>query len=172
MPMDAYRFFVPDLREQAATSEQLVLPEDQAHHARAVLRLEPGATVILFDGQGRWQRAVIDRVTKHAVSARAEGGLQRDELPAIQLTIATAAPKGERAEWLVEQCSQLHAAAIQWLESAFEERNGELVFLESEITSAAQGDSLHSLGQDPRVMRLLERMKLPSREASSDQESK
>jgi len=61
---------------------------------------------------------------------------------------------------------------IQWLESAFEERNGELVFLESEITSAAQGDSLHSLGQDPRVMRLLERMKLPSREASSDQESK
>ena len=61
---------------------------------------------------------------------------------------------------------------IQWLESAFEERNGELVFFESEITSAAKGDSLHSLGQDPRVMRLLERMKLPSREASSDQESK
>ncbi|HKR59268.1 MAG TPA: hypothetical protein VJS64_06000, partial [Pyrinomonadaceae bacterium] len=57
---------------------------------------------------------------------------------------------------------------IQWLETAFEERNGELVFLDSEITSAAQGDSLNSLGKDPRVKDLLERMNLPSR----DQESK
>ena len=53
---------------------------------------------------------------------------------------------------------------IQWLETAYEERNGELVFLESEITSAAQGDSLNSLGKDPRVKDLLERMKLPSRD--------
>lgn len=51
---------------------------------------------------------------------------------------------------------------IQWLETAYEERNGELVFLESEITSAAQGDSLNSLGKDLRVKDLLERMKLPS----------
>ena len=65
---------------------------------------------------------------------------------------------------------------IQWLETAYRERNGEMVFLESEIASAAQGDSLHTLGQDPRVMDLLERMKLPSRaasrEPSRDQESK
>jgi serine/threonine-protein kinase len=53
---------------------------------------------------------------------------------------------------------------IQWLETAYEERNGELVFLESEITSAAKGDSLNSLGKDPRVKDLLERMKLPSRD--------
>ena len=57
---------------------------------------------------------------------------------------------------------------IQWLETAYEERNGELVFLESEITSAAKGDSLNSLGKDPRVKDLLERMNLPSR----DQENK
>ena len=53
---------------------------------------------------------------------------------------------------------------IQWLETAYEERNGELVFLESEITSAAKGDSLNSLGKDPRVKDLLERMKLPLRD--------
>ena len=39
---------------------------------------------------------------------------------------------------------------IQWLETAYEERNGELVFLESEITSAAHGDNLNSLGKDPK----------------------
>ena len=58
--------------------------------------------------------------------------------------------------------------AIQWLETAYEERNGELVFLENEITSAARGDSLNSLGEDPRVKDLLARMKLPSREPSRD----
>src|SRR5436190_1571056 len=54
---------------------------------------------------------------------------------------------------------------IQWLETAYEERNGELVFLlKGEITSAAKGDSLNSLAEDPRVMDLLARMKLPSRD--------
>ncbi len=53
---------------------------------------------------------------------------------------------------------------IQWLETAYEERNGELVFLESEINSAPPGDSLNSLAEDPRVKDLLERMKLPCRD--------
>jgi len=67
---------------------------------------------------------------------------------------------------LARVCSRLGELekTIQWLETAYEERNGELVFLESEITSAAQGDSLNSLGKDPRVKDLLERMKLPSRD--------
>jgi 16S rRNA (uracil1498-N3)-methyltransferase len=117
MPTDAYRFFVSNLSEQSASSGDVLLPEDQAHHARAVLRLESGAAVILFDGQGRWQRAAIERVAKHAVSVRPAGDLHRDNPQAVHLTIATAAPKGERAEWLIEQCSQLNAGAIQWLES-------------------------------------------------------
>jgi len=53
---------------------------------------------------------------------------------------------------------------IQWLETAYEERNGELVFLEGEINSAPAGDSLNSLAEDPRVKDLLERMKLPCRD--------
>ena len=60
---------------------------------------------------------------------------------------------------------------IQWLETAYEERNGELVFLESEINGAAKGDSLNSLGKDPRVKDLLERMKLPSRDQESNRRS-
>lgn len=51
--------------------------------------------------------------------------------------------------------------AIDWLEKAFEERNGEMVFLKGEIDGAAQGDSLNSLGNDPRVIDLLQKMNLP-----------
>ena len=51
--------------------------------------------------------------------------------------------------------------AIEWLETAFTERNGELVFLRGEITGAAEGDPLRRLADEPRVMRLLDSMHLP-----------
>jgi tetratricopeptide (TPR) repeat protein len=51
--------------------------------------------------------------------------------------------------------------AIEWLETAFDERNGEMVFLEGEIAGAAGDDSLNRLGSDRRVKDLLRRMSLP-----------
>ena len=51
--------------------------------------------------------------------------------------------------------------AIEWLEKAFEERNGEMLFLKGEIDGAPESDLLSSLGSDPRLIALVEKMKLP-----------
>jgi len=51
--------------------------------------------------------------------------------------------------------------AIEWLEKAFEEKNGEMVLLGGKIAGAAEGDSLKGLGNDPRVQDLLWKMNLP-----------
>jgi len=51
--------------------------------------------------------------------------------------------------------------AIEWIETAFAERNGEMVFLSSEIAGAAEGDPLRRLADEPRVTALLEKMNLP-----------
>lgn len=48
--------------------------------------------------------------------------------------------------------------AIEWLEKAFDEKNGEMIFLASEIEGAADGDPLKSLGDDPRITTILERV--------------
>jgi eukaryotic-like serine/threonine-protein kinase len=53
------------------------------------------------------------------------------------------------------------ARAIEWLETAFAERNGEMVFLQGEIAGAADGDPLRRLADDPRVTALLQNMNLP-----------
>ena len=52
-------------------------------------------------------------------------------------------------------------SAIEWLETAFDERNGEMVFLQGELAGAAEDDSLNQFGSDPRVKDLLRRMSLP-----------
>ena len=167
------------------------LANEAIHQARKMTEIEPGffgaywlkgATCL---ENGDYEEA-IEQLTK-AVSL---GGY-----PIVLADLGAAnalAGKKETAETILDQLLEMRRQSyvpaiclarvysrlgelektIQWLESAFEERNGELVFLESEITSAAQGDSLHSLGKDPRVKNLLARMKLPSREASRDRENK
>ena len=52
--------------------------------------------------------------------------------------------------------------AIEWLEAAFAERNGEMVFLEQEIAGAAADDPLRQMGGEPRVRTLLDSMHLPN----------
>ena len=107
--MDRYRFLVP-----AITPGSVALPPAEAHHALRVLRLESGAPVQIFDGHGSWADGLLQASKKSA-----EVEIQRvikDPPPQLQLTIATAVPKGDRAEWLIEQVSQLNAAQVQWLD--------------------------------------------------------
>lgn len=113
--MDPYRFYIPDLARHPAGAD-VPLPEDQAHHLRVVLRLQEGHAILLFDGQGAWAPATLTRVTKTHATAKLDQLLALDPPPAPHLTIATAVPKGDRAEWLVEQASQLNVAVIQWLD--------------------------------------------------------
>jgi 16S rRNA (uracil1498-N3)-methyltransferase len=115
LAMSNYRFHVPDLIAQAG-SGTVRLPGDQAHHARTVLRLAAGEAVTLFDGRGAWADGTIRGLSKSELLVELQGGVQVDAPPTIALTIATAVPKGERAEWLVEQASQLNVGRIQWLD--------------------------------------------------------
>jgi 16S rRNA (uracil1498-N3)-methyltransferase len=121
--MDDYRFYVPDLLTQAGGGHGggVELPDDQSHHARAVLRLAGGERVVVFDGAGAWATGMVrgdggKSKSRHRLAIDIEGGVHVDTPPVRRLTIATAVPKGERAEWLIEQASQLNAACVQWMD--------------------------------------------------------
>jgi 16S rRNA (uracil1498-N3)-methyltransferase len=81
------------------------LDRDEAHHARDVLRLGVGDAVELFDDAGAVGRAVIERCDAGAVVVRVDRVEPRPAAGA--LTIASAVPKGDRAEWMVEKLSEL-----------------------------------------------------------------
>jgi serine/threonine protein kinase/Flp pilus assembly protein TadD len=57
--------------------------------------------------------------------------------------------------------------AIKWFETAWAERNGEMVFLREEIASATDADPLRRLADEPRVTTLLGRMNLLSESGPS-----
>ncbi len=82
----------------------------QAHHARDVLRLSPGDAVELFDPLGRVGLGKI-------VSADAEvvidvGSIEEAAESLFSWTVASAVPKGPRADWLVEKLSELGTAEL------------------------------------------------------------
>lgn len=89
----------------------LLLQGDVAHRLVRVLRLEAGAAVTLFDGQGQSRAAVITHAHPREVRLRWDG-------PAMQhrrgrgVWLAVAIPKGKRAEVLVEKLTELGIAGF------------------------------------------------------------
>jgi 16S rRNA (uracil1498-N3)-methyltransferase len=114
--MDPWRFHLADLREQSGRGSLVTLSGEQSHHAQSVLRLKTGDRLILFDGCGAWVPGRLHASSPKGVTALIEGDLRVDPPAPMQLTLATAVPKGDRAEWLVEQASQLNVAAVQWMD--------------------------------------------------------
>jgi 16S rRNA (uracil1498-N3)-methyltransferase len=83
----------------------LRLDERQSHHARDVLRLPLGGQVELFDNAGHAAQATI-------VSLEGSVELRIDEMRAaehtgLRWTVASAVPKGNRADWMIEKLSEL-----------------------------------------------------------------
>jgi 16S rRNA (uracil1498-N3)-methyltransferase len=103
------RLHVPALRVG-----ELALDPAQARHARGPLRLEEGAAVEVFDEAGnvatgtlvyRGAHGASVHVTEVRPPAGPEGG-------GFSWAVASAVPKGERADWMVEKLSELGAAAF------------------------------------------------------------
>jgi 16S rRNA (uracil1498-N3)-methyltransferase len=81
------------------------LDEHESHHARNVLRLKVGDDVELFDDAGHVARGAIERCDAAAVVARVDEVVARSESSGI--TVASAVPKGDRGDWMIEKLSEL-----------------------------------------------------------------
>lgn len=103
------RFHVPG----AAPGARIALPEHSAHHARDVLRLRAGAAVRVFDGHGAEYDAVLEVVTRQAVSGRITGtAVPRPESP-LRATLAMSPLKGDRMELAIQKATELGVAEIR-----------------------------------------------------------
>ena len=99
-----------------ATDAELSLPSGAARHAQ-VRRVQPGDTLVLFNGHGHDWPATVLAMGKTEVRVRL-GVAQpvHRELPQA-VTLALAMPANERMDTLVEKASELGVACIQPLQT-------------------------------------------------------
>lgn len=84
------------------------LDETQSKHAITVLRLEKGYAIELFDDFGQIADAVIVEADPHGIVLHASTPTPAPKnVNLIPLTVASAVPKGDRADWMIEKLSEV-----------------------------------------------------------------
>jgi 16S rRNA (uracil1498-N3)-methyltransferase len=77
------------------------LDDDDRHHLARVLRLHPGDTITVSDGEGRWRPCAFGAVLEPL------GRVEFDPTPTPALTVAFAVVKGERTDFAVQKLVEL-----------------------------------------------------------------
>lgn len=91
------------------TAGEVVLTGPDAHHMTAVRRFAVGDRVTLFCGDGHEYAAEIVGVGKKAVTLTVVGVTAVDREPPYPVVVASALPRGDRADYLVEKLVEVGA---------------------------------------------------------------
>lgn len=92
--------------------DHLVLPPGPSRHVQ-VLRLQPGAVLSLFNGEGGEWAATITRIGRQQVEVNIGPHEPADRELACAVTLAIGMPANDRMDDLVEKATELGVAAIQ-----------------------------------------------------------
>jgi len=113
--MSRRRFYVPDdsIHEGAA-----VLPPDQAHHLRHVLRLRDGDPIEIFDGKGAGYSGIVS-YRGDEVHVRSLREISLPENQERGLVLAQALLKADKFEWVLQKATELGASEFIPLETKF-----------------------------------------------------
>jgi 16S rRNA (uracil1498-N3)-methyltransferase len=111
-----HRFFCTSITQDAPagpapTGGTLLLGRDETHHARKVLRLEPGDAIGLLDGRGGVGEGVITAWAGGEAIVRVTQA-RFVERTTPRIVIATAIPKGSRAQDMIDHLSQVGVARV------------------------------------------------------------
>jgi 16S rRNA (uracil1498-N3)-methyltransferase len=107
--MNLPRFYC---REALAPGAHIDLPEPVARHAVRVLRLPPGAAIVLFDGRGGEYEARIQRIERERVVV--ELGAWRDvECESrLSVTLVQALQAGDKMDFTIQKAVELGVRAV------------------------------------------------------------
>jgi 16S rRNA (uracil1498-N3)-methyltransferase len=113
------RFFAPPERWG---QEQVVLDPEETHHLGRVLRLAPGARVLVCDGRGRAVAAVVQTLgSDETVLALKEEVSAPVESP-LGITLGLALAKGEAMDQVVRQATEMGVQQLIPFVSTYSEK--------------------------------------------------
>ena len=100
-----------------ASGVSLALPAGAARHVQ-VLRMQPGQSLTLFNGEGGEFDATVTQMGRSDVQVEVgtHHAIEREAPQAVHLAVVM--PANDRMDWLVEKAAELGAASVQPLQSA------------------------------------------------------
>jgi len=102
--MNSPRFYC---REALSPGAHVELPEPVARHAVRVLRLPPGASMILFDGRGGEYPAQIQRIDRDRVLAALGAWREVERESPLAITLVQAVQGGEKMDFTIQKAVEL-----------------------------------------------------------------
>jgi len=107
--MRSYRVFLnrPVSGAQAITTDQAT-----AHYLSRVLRLRPGAELIVFDGTGGEYAATLTSNTRDEARLEIGAHSDRERESPLNLTLAQGIARGERMDLVVQKATELGVTCI------------------------------------------------------------
>lgn len=98
------RFYIPLALN---VGETIVLPDSAFRHAIQVLRLKPGARLILFNGAGGEFQAILEQVERRQATALVEAFIPHETESTLAVTLIQAVSKGERMDYTLQKAVEL-----------------------------------------------------------------
>ncbi|MGF6599052.1 16S rRNA (uracil1498-N3)-methyltransferase [Paraburkholderia sp. GAS448] len=95
----------------------LVLPDDVMRHVQ-VLRLQPGDSIALFNGEGGEFSAELVEVERRSVRVKVGEFRSIEVEPPYHVTLAQGVAGGDKMDWLIEKAVELGASAFVPLTAA------------------------------------------------------
>ncbi len=108
------RIYTPSLEVPFKQGDTVDILDGEAHHALRVLRMQIGQPVQLFNGQGLVAESIITEIEPRKPRLQVIiNDICTDPRPKHTFVVATAIPKGPRADSMVDQLSQLGVTTWQ-----------------------------------------------------------
>lgn len=116
---------------------------DSYRHLFRARRLEVAARVRVVDGEGRARWTTVERVDRSAAKLVLTGEAPGNE-PELELVLVVAAPRSQRAAWLVEKTTEIGATSIHFVNSERSPRSyGETTLERLRRVAAAAVEQCH-----------------------------
>lgn len=112
--MNSPRFYC---REALSPGAHVELPEPVARHAVRVLRLPPGAPMVLFDGRGGEYPAHIERIERDRVMAVLAAWNDVERESPLAITLVQALQAGDKMDFTIQKAVELGVRDIVPVES-------------------------------------------------------
>jgi 16S rRNA (uracil1498-N3)-methyltransferase len=110
------------LPDEAFARREATVADESYHHLFRVRRLQVGDRLRVVDGRGAAREARVESVGKREARLALAGPAAALE-PELEVELHVAAPKPERAAWLVEKATELGVVAIRFVATDREARS-------------------------------------------------